>query len=65
MKPRLIGGWTASEVYHCQHGTWNPSTKFGCACGGLVEVSKSTLRKTGLIEVRLKVRHSYIGFLPA
>ncbi|KAA0040709.1 hypothetical protein E5676_scaffold4170G00120 [Cucumis melo var. makuwa] len=46
---------------------WNMSTykQIGDACGGLVEVSKSTMRKTYLIEVRLKIRHNYTRLILA
>uniref|UniRef100_A0A9I9E4N5 Uncharacterized protein n=1 Tax=Cucumis melo TaxID=3656 RepID=A0A9I9E4N5_CUCME len=38
--------------------------QIGDACGGLIEVSKSKMRKIDLIEVRLKIRYKYTWFIP-
>ncbi|KAA0062230.1 hypothetical protein E6C27_scaffold321G00310 [Cucumis melo var. makuwa] len=46
---------------------WTTVHKFyiGDACRGLLEVSKSTMRKADLIEARLKIKHNYTGFISA
>ncbi|KAA0047508.1 putative amidohydrolase ytcJ [Cucumis melo var. makuwa] len=59
------GGWTSFKGLPLTAWNMNSYRQIGDACGGLVEVSKSTMRKTDLIEVRLKIRHNYTGFIPA
>uniref|UniRef100_A0A9I9CIB0 DUF4283 domain-containing protein n=1 Tax=Cucumis melo TaxID=3656 RepID=A0A9I9CIB0_CUCME len=65
--PKLIPSYEGGTTFRgIPLHIWNMQTfqQIGKACGGLIKVAEEAKASKNLIEVKLKIRYNYSGFLP-